>query len=85
MALTYLEVSRQSIGNKVLTCYSVKGDGSETSITALAMKLKRIEAAWLSDVDDGAELALSTWKGSAIVTSAAIGSGQYQLVFALGF
>jgi hypothetical protein len=48
------------------------------------MKLSRIECAWLSDVDDGAELTLTTYKGSAIVTSAAIGDGQYQLVFCIG-
>lgn len=84
MALTYTEVARQTIGNKVLTCYSVKGDGSETSISALQMKLSRIECAWLSDVNDAAELTLTTYKGSAIVTSAAIGSGQYQLVFCIG-
>ena len=85
MALTYLEVARQTMGNRVLVCYSVKGDASETSVTAKAMKLQRIDCAWLSDVDDAAELTLTTWKGSAIVTSAAIGSGQYQLVFAIGF
>jgi hypothetical protein len=84
MALTYTRVGRQTLGNKVLTITKVTGDGSVTSIPASALQLSRIECAWLSDVDDGAELTLTTWKGSAIVTSAAIGSTQNQLVFAIG-
>jgi hypothetical protein len=84
MALTYTRVGRQTLGNKVLTITQVTGDGSATSITALGLQLSRIECAWLSDVDDAAELTLTTYSGTAIVTSAAIGNTQKQLVFAIG-
>jgi hypothetical protein len=84
MALTYTRKGRQTMGNRVMTITLVKGDGSTTSITASGLQLSRIECAWLQDVDDAADLTLTTYKGSAIVTSAAIGSGQYQLVFAIG-
>lgn len=84
MALEYTRKGRQTMGNKVMTVTLVKGDGSATSITALGLQLSRIECAWLQDVDDGADLTLTTYKGSAIVTSAAIGNGEYQLVFAIG-
>jgi hypothetical protein len=72
------------MGNRVMTITEVTGDGSTTSITALGLQLSRIECAWLQDVDDAADLTLTTYKGSAIVTSAAIGNTQKQLVFAIG-
>lgn len=84
MALTYTRVARQQIGNKVLTCTAVTGDGSTTSITALGLQLSRIECAWLSDVDDAQELYLTTYKGSAIVVDTAIQNTKTQLVFAIG-
>ena len=84
MALTYTEVSRQTIGNKVLTCYAITGDGSVTTITALAMKLSRIECAWLSDINDAQELYLSTYSGSTVEVDTAIQSGQIQLLFCIG-
>ncbi len=84
MALTYVRKGRQTMGDKILTITEVKGDGSETSITALGLQLSRIECAWLQDVDDAADLTLTTYKGSAIVTSAAIGNGSYMLVYAIG-
>ncbi len=84
MALTYTRKGRQTMGDKVMTITLVTGDGSETSITALGLQLSRIECAWLQDVDDAADLTLTTYKGSAIVTSAAIGNGEFTLVYAIG-
>jgi hypothetical protein len=85
MANTNTQLSYQSLGNKIMTVTEVNGDGAQTTITAKELKMSRIECAWLQDSGDTADLTLTTWKGSSIELSAAIGSGTIQLLFAIGF
>jgi len=84
MANTFTRLGYQSLGNKIMTITLVTGDASVTTITAKSLQMSRIECAWLQDVDDTADLTLTTYRGSSIELSAAIGSGQTQILFAIG-
>jgi hypothetical protein len=84
MANTNIRLGYQSLGNRIMTIHSVNGDGVQTTVTAKELGMSRIECAWLQDSGDTADLTLTTWKGSSIELSAAIGSGTIQLLFAIG-
>jgi hypothetical protein len=84
MANTFTRIGYRTLGDKILTIQKVTADATTTTITAASLGMSRIECAWLQDVDDAADLYLSTYKGTSIVLSAAIGSTQNQLLFAIG-
>ena len=77
--------SRVTIGNRVLVAAKILGDASKVTLSAGLLGLQRVDVAWLADVDDNAELYLTTYKGSSLVFDTAIGSGSYYLVFAIGY
>jgi hypothetical protein len=56
-----------------------------STITAAEVGLQKIIAAWLQDVDDNAELSLTTYSGSSVVAAAEIGAGTYQIFHLVGF
>ncbi len=76
---------RVTIGNRVLVVAKITGDASKVTLSAGLLGLQRIDAAWLADVDDNAELYLTTYKGSTVVFDTAIGSGSFYLVYAIGY
>ena len=84
MANTNTRLSYQQIGNKLLVATLLTGDNAQTTITAIELGLSRIECAWIQDVNDDAELAISTYAGTSIVISAAISTGTYQILFCIG-
>jgi hypothetical protein len=77
--------SRVTIGNRVLVTALVMGDGTMTTVAASLIGLSRIDVAWTQDVDDAADLGLSTYAGSTVVMDAAITDDQYQLLFCIGY
>ena len=77
--------SRLTLGNRVLVAAAITGDASKVTLSAGLLGLQRIDVAWLADVDDNAELYLTTYKGSTVVFDTAIGSSSIYLVFAIGY
>ena len=78
-------IKRIALGDRVLVCLRLEGDGTMTTLHAPTIGLSRIDVAWTQDVTDAADLGLSTYAGTYIVLDAAITDSQYQLIFAIGY
>jgi hypothetical protein len=55
-----------------------------TTVSAGLLNLSRIDEAWTQDVDDAADLAVSTYSGTTVVVGVITGTKK-QLLFAIGY
>ncbi len=85
MANTYDIQKMTNMGDMRFTITEVTGDGSVTSITNPDVGMHRFIAAWLQDIDDGAALGVTVTSATELTLSAAIGNGQKQMLFAIGY
>ncbi len=84
MANTYTIEKMTHMGDMRMTITKVEGDGSDTTIANTEIGLAKIQFAWLADIDDGAALGMAVTT-TTITLTAAIGSGQFQRLFAIGW
>lgn len=84
MANTYSIEKMTHMGDMRMTITLITGDASTTEITNTDIGLSKIQFAWLQDVDDGAALGMAITT-TTITLTAAIGSGEYQWLFAIGW
>lgn len=84
MADTVLILRRVALGDRVLVCAKITGDGSDTSKTAAELGLTRIDCCWWADVDDDNAMQTSTYAGTSI-THEAITNTKIQLLFVIGY
>ena len=56
-----------------------------STITAVEVGLQKIIAAWLQDVDDNAEVALTTYSGTSVVLAAEITAAKKGVMNLVGF
>lgn len=56
-----------------------------STITAVEVGLREIIAAWIQDVDDNAELLLTTYAGTSVVASAEITATKKQVFNLIGY
>jgi hypothetical protein len=85
MANTYNIIKITNIGDLRFTITEITSDGSTTAITNTDVGMHRFNAAWLQDIDDGVALGLTVTDSVTLTLSAFIGSGQKQMLFALGY
>lgn len=82
MALTTAEQFLTVVGNKVMGCYKITGDGGTTTWTA---PLTEIESAWFQRGDDTETDELMTWSGATVTFGTAPANGKYLYVNFIGY
>jgi len=86
MALTFTKIMAvPGMGDKKMSVYKIKGDGSTTEIPATKIGLNRVNASLLYNIDDTGGGVLSTYSGTTLDMDTAIDSGKYQIIFAWGY
>jgi hypothetical protein len=69
------------MGDKVVGCYKLEGDGAETDWTA---PVGTIDAAWFQRYDDTETSELLSWSGATVTFGAAPANGKLILLFFVG-
>jgi len=86
MALTLTEkLDVSGMGNKRMVVYEVTGDGSTRDITAVSIKLQRVEYAYTVNVTNENFTPITTYAGTTISFDDEITNGKKQLVIAFGW
>lgn len=76
---------RVTLGDRVLVAAEITGTaGGATTVTAASLGLSRIDVVWSMDIDDDAQLGVSSYSGTSI-TLDAISNTKKQLIFCIGY
>lgn len=84
MAFASTAYSKQFLtvmGDKVVGCYKIEGDASETDFNA---PVGTVDAAWFQRVDDTETSEMLSISGSTITLGAAPANGKYIYIFFIG-
>lgn len=82
MAITASKQFLTVVGDKVMGCYKLTGDGSTTDWTA---PLTAIESAWFQRGDDTETDEKLTWSGATVSFSTAIANTKYAYINFIGY
>ena len=82
MAITATNEYVTIVGDKIMGCYKLTGDGSTTTWTA---PLAAIESAWFQRGTDTAVDEKLTWSGAVVTFSTAIANGTYTYINFIGY
>lgn len=82
MAFTEAKQFETIMGDRIVGCYKLKGDGSDTTWDA---PVSAVEGAWFQRLDDTETSELLSWSGATITFGAAPASGKYIYIFYIGY
>jgi hypothetical protein len=86
MALTYVDRAYVPLAEgEKLVAVQITGDGSTTTVPAIALKLQYVKFAFVININETTPVALSTNFGSTLTYAAAFESGQEVLLVAIGY
>jgi hypothetical protein len=82
MAITATKEYLTVVGDKIMGCYKLEGDGSTVEWSA---PLAAIDSAWFQRGTDTATDEKMTWSGATVTFSTAIANGTYAYVNFIGY
>ena len=82
MAITATKQFETIMGDKIVGCYKLYGDGSTTTWTA---PVSAIEGGWFQRLDDTETSELLSWSGATFTFGAAIANTKYLYIFYIGY
>lgn len=89
MALTLTEVMvMPGTGSKRMAIWEITGDGESYSFNVIELKMQKVEAAWVENLDNPYELKLATYSGTdtlAFEAGAFLEDGKKHLLFVIGY